>query len=53
MKCLYCKTEFANMRITAKYCSPKCRVYFNRAKVRVTKEKDKSIYKNEVSGKNL
>gem|GEM_PF-4207166 len=33
MKCLYCHKQFDNNRCTAKYCSTKCRVYFNRSTV--------------------
>ena len=45
MKCLYCKTEFKNKRNTAKFCSAKCRVYFNR-KVKVTDRVTDSVTKS-------
>lgn len=30
MNCRYCDNEFSPKRSTAKYCSPKCRVYDKR-----------------------
>lgn len=44
MKCLNCQKEFENKRKSAKFCSPRCRVYFNR-KDSVTV----SVAKEEVS----
>lgn len=31
IRCLYCNTEFVQGRSDQKFCSTKCRVYFNRA----------------------
>ncbi len=29
-KCLQCNKEYTPLRVTSKYCGPKCRVYHNR-----------------------
>uniref|UniRef100_A0A6H1ZYI0 Uncharacterized protein n=1 Tax=viral metagenome TaxID=1070528 RepID=A0A6H1ZYI0_9ZZZZ len=39
MICIQCKTEYEAIRATSKFCSAKCRVYYNRG-VSVT---DKSL----------
>lgn len=36
MKCVNCDKEFENKRKSARFCSNKCRVYFNRGKDSVT-----------------
>jgi hypothetical protein len=36
MKCLYCEKEFISQRRTAKYCSDKCKLNYNR---KLTKNK--------------
>ena len=38
MKCKFCGNSFTPKRKTAKYCSPKCRVYNYRNKNSVTKD---------------
>jgi len=38
MKCKFCGNEFEPERITAMYCSDKCRVYSYRNKDSVTKD---------------
>lgn len=46
-KCLYCNKEYTPVRVTSKFCSAKCRVYYNRS-LSVT-DKPVSVTKEEKS----